>query len=64
MKKTEFKLSELVIGRRYWLDSVKDESGVYNGNGQWTPDENVKTYHINENGILHLSGGTFHAVKN
>lgn len=62
MKKTEFTLSELVIGKRYWLDSGKDESGIYKGDGLWKPDKNVHTYIAGEDGLVSLKTGLFYSI--
>ena len=63
MKKTEFILSELFVGKRYWLDSAKDESGIYKGDGRWKLDKNVRTYIAEEDGLARLGGGLFYSYK-
>jgi len=62
MEKTEFRLEELVIDQRYWLDSGKDESGIYKGNGFWMLDKNVVTYSARDNGLAFLTVGLFYSI--
>lgn len=61
---------ELVIGQRYWLDKVKDVSGVYvgldpDGDIGFDSIEGYNCYLSDDNGVVHFGpdAGFFYPIE-
>ena len=56
---TALSVNQLEIGKRYWLDSCKDVSGVYIGNSLFNSIEGDNCYLEDNEGRVPLSGKFF-----